>query len=687
MTVSAPDATQWSTLQVGNIPGETSRYQLEHFFSDIGPVKKCFTVKPREGKTSTIGFVTFAMAEDCKSALNMENPELEGVKLSLKMAPDRKIYGDKKKGGGPGVQEPSTKISKNKARLVIRNLSFKADDDSLKEHFAKFGPVVDVNILKKGDGKMVGCAFVEFKKIEFANAAIKGANGSKFLNRPIAVDWAVPKEVFASKKEEEVKDEVKDEEIKDEEIKEEVEDSEGEKMDQDGSEDEDVKEEEDDDSEDEEEDIDEGQEEEEYDEDVTQAPPAHNLKMGHDINEGKTVFIRNISYDSAEEDLSAMMEECFGPIVFAKLVWDKAMGHPRGTGFVKFKKREDAVKCVEVAEGKDGVFLDNRQLNILMAKEKGDVEAIQKERKEKEPKDNRNLYLAREGIIREGTAAAEGVSKSDMDRRKVVQKQKKQMLSNLNMFVSSTRICVRNLPPYIDDAKLRSIFAKNVPKSAKIVEAKVMKDNKNEDKAKQISKGFGFVGFSEHEDALLALRNTNNNPTIFTNDRRPIVEFAIENRQALLARQKRLEKSREKNPNSKKNDNKKLETVNKQRDVSVDKSTFSGMTSDPKQKGLPTHSGPKVRTGKNKISRKDLKQKELERKNPKLRKKREAKMAVMPNEAKAPKQLKKEMRKQKKLSREAQKEKESEKKFSGLVNQYVKNIQSNQTVVKKWFDS
>merc|ERR1740123_1040008 len=175
----------------------------------------------------------------------MENPELKGVKLSLKMAPDRKIYGDKKKVGGPGGQELSTKISKNKARLVIRNLSFKADDDSPKEHFAKFGPVVDVNILKKGDGKMVGCAFVEFKKIEFANAAIKGANGSKFLNRPIAVDWAVPKEVFASKKEEEVKDELKDEEIKDEEIKEE----------------------EDDDSEDEEEDdIDEGEEEEEDDE-------------------------------------------------------------------------------------------------------------------------------------------------------------------------------------------------------------------------------------------------------------------------------------------------------------------------------------------------------------------------------------------------------------------------------------
>ena len=44
-------------------------------------------------------------------------------------------------------------------------------------------------------------------------------------------------------------------------------------------------------------------------------------------------------------------------------------------------------------------------------------------------------------------------------------------------------------------------------------------------------------------------RAMNNNPEVFTNDQRPIVEFSIENRKALNARQKRLEKSREKNPN------------------------------------------------------------------------------------------------------------------------------------------
>ena len=635
------------------------------------------------------------MKEDCKAAMAMENPELGGSKLTFKMAPDRKIFNDKNNAVKVG-QEPSSRISKSKARLIIRNLSFKANEDSLTEFFSQHGQVVDVNILKKPDGRMVGCAFVEFKKIESANEAIKSANGSKFLSRPIAVDWAVPKEVFASQNATANPDQT--------ETKDENETGEAEEMDtghqeegEEGVEDEEDDDDDDDDDDEEDDEGDEEMDEEDDDDEREEEPevsvaPAHNLKTGHDINEGKTVFVRNISFDTEEEDLAALMAENFGPVLFAKLVMDKEMGHPRGTGFVKFRKREDAEKSVEVAGGQDGVFLDNRQLFVMMAKEKNDVEQIQKERREKEPKDNRNLYLAREGIIREGTAAAEGVSKSDMDRRKLVQKQKKNLLKNLNMFVSSTRLCVRNLPPYVDDSKLKTIFSKNVPKSAKIIESKVLRD-KGSGGDKQQSKGFGFVSFSQHEDALLALRNVNNNPNIFSSDRRPIVEFSIENRKALLARQKRLEKSKEKNPNfkTKKGENAKLVTFNNQRDATAEKTEFSGMTSDPKQKGLPTHSGPKVRTGKKDktISRKDLRRQEQERKNPKLRKQRETKLKVMPAESKSgpEKPSKKQKRKQKKVSRDAQKEMDNEKKFTSLVNNYVKNIRSNEKVAKKWFET
>ena len=277
-----------------------------------------------------------------------------------------------------------------------------------------------------------------------------------------------------------------------------------------------------------------------------------------------------------------------------------------------------------------------------------------------------------------------------MARRKVLEKQKKNLLKNLNMFVSANRLCVRNLAPYVDDSKLRTIFAKEVPKSARITEAKVMKDMTGVAAGQVKSKEFGFVTFEKHEDALLALRNVNNNPQIFTADRRPVVEFSIENRKALLARQKRLEKSKEKNPNSKdlKFEPKKLETKNKDKAALAEKTSFTGMVSDPKQKGLPTHSGPKVRTDRKgtKISRKSLKKQEIDRKNPKKRKIEEVKLKVV-KDVPVAKQSKKEKRKQKKLSNEAKKEFESEKKFSNLVNQYRSNIKQNEQVVKKWFDS
>ena len=75
-------------------------------------------------------------------------------------------------------------------------MSFKATDDKLKSHFSTFGDVTDVNILKKKDGKMVGCAFIQYSNVKEASKALKELNGKPFLQRPIAIDWAVPKGQF-----------------------------------------------------------------------------------------------------------------------------------------------------------------------------------------------------------------------------------------------------------------------------------------------------------------------------------------------------------------------------------------------------------------------------------------------------------------------------------------------------------
>ena len=46
----------------------------------------------------------------------------------------------------------------------------------------------------------------------------------------------------------------------------------------------------------------------------------------------------------------------------------------------------------------------------------------------------------------------------------------------------------------------------------------------------------GFVEFSEHDHAVAALRQLNNNPKTFGANRRPIVEFSVENVKVCIMR-------------------------------------------------------------------------------------------------------------------------------------------------------
>lgn len=127
------------------------------------------------------------------------------------------------------------------------------------------------------------------------------------------------------------------------------------------------------------------------------------------------------------------------------------------------------------------------------------------------------------------------------------------MLRNLNMFVSKERLIIHNLPSSWNDNKLRILFKKYAGDGAVIRESKIMRDLKNVD-ANGVgkSKEYGFVSFTKHEHALNALRALNNNPNIFSASKRPIVAFSIENKSMVNAKQKRLEKSLQYNPNNKK---------------------------------------------------------------------------------------------------------------------------------------
>ena len=63
-----------STFQVTNIPLNTADENLEEIFSDYGPIKRCFVVRPKHpGAKKTFGIVQFAFSDDAQKAFKVDH--------------------------------------------------------------------------------------------------------------------------------------------------------------------------------------------------------------------------------------------------------------------------------------------------------------------------------------------------------------------------------------------------------------------------------------------------------------------------------------------------------------------------------------------------------------------------------------------------------------------------------------
>lgn len=222
--------------------------------------------------------------------------------------------------------------------MIVRNLSFKATPEKLQAEFSKYGPVKECNVLKRADGKLVGCAFVQFEKVNHAAKAIHHGNAKEFLGRPVAIDWAVNQKKFTDhvKKNRNNNNTIKEEDdvsIKSEPESGEESDgddaSEAEGSDENDSGDESDGSGDEDDLEDSKVGI-----KTESDEDDKKAVK----RIKNDVVEGCTVFIKNVPFKATNDDLYKVCRQ-FGPIKYALITTDKVSGHSKGTGFVKYKVR------------------------------------------------------------------------------------------------------------------------------------------------------------------------------------------------------------------------------------------------------------------------------------------------------------------------------------------------------------
>uniref|UniRef100_A0A8C4VDR8 RNA binding motif protein 28 n=1 Tax=Gopherus evgoodei TaxID=1825980 RepID=A0A8C4VDR8_9SAUR len=267
------------------------------------------------------------------------------------------------------------------------------------------------------------------------------------------------------------------------------------------------------------------------------------LKQPSDVTEGRTVFIRNLAFDTEEEELGEMLEQ-FGDLKYVRIVLHPDTEHSRGCAFAQFTTQEAAQKCLEAAQDDSeggGLRLGGRRLHLDLAVSRDEAQKLRAQ-KVKKPTGTRNLYLAREGCELPGSGAmGQGSVAGD-----AFEELKRQKLKDQNIFVSRTRLCIHNLPKAVDDKQLRQLLlrAAGGGPGLRIKECRVMRNRTAPvEKGQGQSLGYAFVEFEKHEHALAALRHTNNNPQLFGPHKRPIVEFSLEDRRKLELKEQRAQRS------------------------------------------------------------------------------------------------------------------------------------------------
>ncbi|KAG5437017.1 hypothetical protein PCANB_001293 [Pneumocystis canis] len=554
-----------TSIFVTKVPLDVSSNSFLSFFSEIAPVKHAMIVTdPETKKSKGYGFVSFLTHLDAKKAIfELKSRTFNGHFLKAEFARPRHRNN---KNDLSEMHEKVKEIPKKLPRpfLIVRNLpwSIRRKDDAFFLKFSKYGKVINVIIPRKKGGKMSGFAFIHMKKRSSAEKAMKNINGMELNGRHVAVDWALSQIEWKNFLEEEKKSSL----ITDVKLSSSGEDSAIRCM--------------------------ESTTELDFEDDSIKNKKDQNIS--HHNNEN-TLFIKNLSFETTNDVLFSHFCQ-FGRLKYARVVVDTMTEKSKGTAFVCFYHKSDMDNCLKtyqslsrqstsinkkssilvqdeiIDDNTKKLVLDGNLLSVFPALDKKEISVIENNNK-KERKyilgrkiDKRNIFLLNEGHIDPKSSLYNFLNETERNIRNQNLVQRKKLLEkNPSLYVSLTRLAVRNIPKGISDKDLKALareacvnFAKEVkenkrmpltreeklrdgnPKKGKkgiVRQAKILEEKNGQ------KRGCGFIEYVGHRWALMGLRWLNGRKISSKKDenikKRLIVEFALENINVVKRRQER----------------------------------------------------------------------------------------------------------------------------------------------------
>lgn len=511
-------------------------------------------------------------------------------------------------------------------KLIIRNLPWSVKKpEHLEKLFQSYGKVKHTTLPTKKPGLLAGFGFVAMRGRKNAEKAMEGINGKEVDGRTLAVDWAVEKDVWQQQAQQANGEVTPNAEADDESAADRPDEIDADVEDQDIS-----KSEMDDVDEEDEQVQDEarvGSEEEDQDEDYPSKAKSDNSGtifvrnlpftatdevLGQHFTQFGPIRYARVVVDPATERSRGT-----GFVRFANV--DDAIACLQGASRlrrVEAQQLNPTTPSQSVLQNADAdptgrYTLEGRVLQITRAVDRSEAVKLTEagiSHRNTRDKDKRRPYLLSEGTIASNSPLYAELSPSEIAMREASAKQRKSLIqSNPSLHLSLTRLSVRNIPRSVTSKDLKALareavvgFAKDVKEGKRqklskeevarggeemreaerqrklsgkgvVKQATVVFEGREGGKVTEASgagrsRGYGFVEYHTHRNALMGLRWLNGYTVdyqtleskskggkmsaedIQEKKKRLVVEFAIENAQVVGRRRDREVKAKQQKP-------------------------------------------------------------------------------------------------------------------------------------------